>query len=98
MTTSAEGESVVELSDRRQTLRSALKRLPDKQRRCVLLRIDADLSFREIGQAVGCSTVSARVNYHHALRALRNALSEGVSERATGTAVAGLDRRTPYET
>ena len=76
LATPAKGEAQLERQSRREAMRAAIDRLPEKQRRCVLLRIDADLSFQAIGRAVGCSTVSARVNYHHALRALRKMLCE----------------------
>jgi RNA polymerase sigma-70 factor (ECF subfamily) len=71
----AVSHDVVSQRQESQALREALSRLPDKQRRCVLLRIDAELSFKEIGEAVGCSEVSARVNFHHGLKSLREALA-----------------------
>ena len=48
--------------------------LPDKQRLSVTLRIDDDLSFREIGEIIGSSEGAARVNYHHGIRRLRELL------------------------
>ena len=57
-------------------MRGALAELPDKQRRCVLLRIDAELSFREIGAAVGCSEGSVKTHYSRAVHTLRDALGE----------------------
>jgi RNA polymerase sigma-70 factor (ECF subfamily) len=71
----AEGEARLQRKAERDAMRCAIAELPDKQRRCLLLRIDGDLSFREIGEAVGCSEGSARVNYHHGLRALRESLN-----------------------
>ncbi len=55
-------------------IREAVHRLPDKQRLSVTLRIDDDLSFREIGEIIGSSEGSARVNYHHGIRRLRELL------------------------
>lgn len=49
--------------------------LPEKQRGAVTLRIYEGLSFREIGEIIGCSEVAARVNYHHGIQKLREALS-----------------------
>lgn len=51
-----------------------LSRLPEKQRGAVTLRIYEGLSFREIGEIIGCSEGSARVNYHHGIQKLREAL------------------------
>ena len=54
----------------------ALAKLPDKQRLCVTLRIQEDLSFAEIGEIVGCSEGAARVNYHYGVQRLREVLGD----------------------
>ena len=38
------------------------------------------LSYEEIGGIVGCSAVSAKVNYHHAVKKLRGMLAGGSEE------------------
>ncbi len=48
-----------------------LGRLPPKQRAAVALRVYEGLSFREIGQVLGCREGAARVNYHHGIKKLR---------------------------
>ena len=55
-------------------VRGAVDELPQKQRLSVTLRIDDGLSFREIGEIIGSSEGSARVNYHHGIRRLRELL------------------------
>jgi RNA polymerase sigma-70 factor, ECF subfamily len=55
----------------RLTLRKLVARLPEKQRATVLLRVCDDLSFREIGELVGSSEASAKVNFFHAVKKLR---------------------------
>ena len=55
-------------------VRVAVGELPHKQRLSVTLRIDDGLSFREIGEIIGSSEGSARVNYHHGIRRLRELL------------------------
>ncbi len=55
-------------------VRKAVDQLPEKQRLSVTLRIDDDLSFREIGEIIDSSEGSARVNYHHGIRRLRELL------------------------
>lgn len=70
----APGDDALKIIDdrqRRAQLRQALSSLPDKQRECVTLRIDSELGFREIGEIVGCSEGSARVNFHHGMKRLR---------------------------
>ena len=52
-----------------------LAELPEKQRGAVSLRIYEGLSFKEIGEIIGCSEGSARVNYHHGIQKLREALT-----------------------
>ena len=52
-----------------------LATLPEKQRGAVTLRIYEGLSFKEIGEIIGCSEGSARVNYHHGIQKLREALT-----------------------
>lgn len=39
------------------------------------LRVFEGLSFKEIGEIIGCSEGSARVNYHHGIQKLREALT-----------------------
>lgn len=54
---------------------SALADLPEKQRGAVSLRIYEGLSFKEIGEIIGCSEGSARVNFHHGIQKLRETLT-----------------------
>lgn len=61
----------------RLTLGKLVARLPEKQRLAVLLRVCDDLSFREIGDIVGSSEASAKVNFFHAVRKLRGWLAPG---------------------
>ncbi len=55
-------------------VRAVLADLPEKQRLSVSLRIFEGLSFREIGEAIDSTEGSARVNYHHGIRRLRELL------------------------
>ncbi len=75
LSVSPDHERDIDRAAQRAAMRKALEKLPGKQKQCVMLRIDAELSFREIGDVVGCSEASARVNFHHGLKALRQALS-----------------------
>jgi RNA polymerase sigma-70 factor (ECF subfamily) len=56
-------------------VREVLQQLPKKRREAALLRLDAGLSYREIGDALGSSEGSARVLVHMALKELRQRLS-----------------------
>ena len=55
-------------------VRAVLADLPEKQKLSVSLRIFDGLSFREIGEIVDSTEGSARVNYHHGIRRLRELL------------------------
>jgi RNA polymerase sigma-70 factor, ECF subfamily len=53
-------------------LRRIADHLPTKQRMTVELRIYEDMSFREIAETMGTSVGAAKVNFHYAIRSLRN--------------------------
>ena len=55
-------------------VRAVLADLPEKQKLSVSLRIFDGLSFREIGEIIDSTEGSARVNYHHGIRRLRELL------------------------
>ena len=55
-------------------VRAVLADLPEKQKLSVSLRIFEGLSFREIGEIIDSTEGSARVNYHHGVRRLRELL------------------------
>lgn len=68
-------------ADRRRELQGALEQLGGRQRAVFLLRMFAELSFREIGAAVGCNEATARVHFHRARAAMQNLLSSDPSRR-----------------
>ena len=51
-----------------------LDKLPPKQRLVVELRVFHDLSFKEVAAIVDSSEDSAKQNYHHGVKALRDTL------------------------
>src|SRR5512144_1696426 len=56
-------------------LRLAVVSLPRRQREDLTLRIDAELPFAEIADALGITENAAKVTFHHATRRLRAALT-----------------------
>ena len=58
----------------RKELWDGISRLPKKQRTVVMLRISDSLSYKEISDITGISEDSARVNYHHAIKKLKEIL------------------------
>ncbi len=72
-------DGAIDRERRARRMRLAVLQLPRRQREVVTLRIDADLSFAEIGDAIGITENNAKVHFHHAARRLRELLagSEG---------------------
>jgi RNA polymerase sigma-70 factor (ECF subfamily) len=64
--------------DRRQ-LRAAIALLPPKQRLVLELRVFEELPFREVAAIADCSENAAKVNFHLAVKRLREHLSGGRS-------------------
>jgi RNA polymerase sigma-70 factor, ECF subfamily len=63
--------------DRGFALRGAVAKLPPKQRLVLELRVFDDLSFREVAELAECSENTAKVNFHYALKRLRELMAEG---------------------
>ena len=55
-------------------LAMAMERLPNEQREVLVMKIWNELSFAEIGQALGISQNTAASRYRYALRALKKDL------------------------
>ena len=52
----------------------AIERLPPKQKMVLLLRVDQDLSYEEIGKALNMRANSAKVNFHYALEKVKGGI------------------------
>jgi RNA polymerase sigma-70 factor (ECF subfamily) len=57
-------------------VRDALATMPRKRREVALLRLDGNMSYAEIAQAVGTTEGSARVLVHLALKELRETIGD----------------------
>jgi RNA polymerase sigma-70 factor (ECF subfamily) len=55
-------------------LRAAIAQLPPKQRMVLELRVFDDLSFKEVAELADCSENTAKVNFHYAVKKLRDIL------------------------
>lgn len=56
-------------------LRAAIDKLPPKQRMVLELRIYDELPFRDVAALADCSENAAKVNFHHAVKRLRELLA-----------------------
>ena len=57
-------------------LRAAIAQLPTKQKMVLELRVFDDLSFKEVAELAACSENTAKVNFHYAVKKLRELLGE----------------------
>ncbi len=91
-------DSAAKALDRHQQralLRQALQELPPRQREVVTLRIDAELSFRDIGETVGTTEATARVNFHHGMKRLRDMMRAQGETHPESPGTTSRNRRTP---
>jgi len=66
-------------------VREALLAMPEKRREAALLRLDAGLSYREIGEALDSTEGSARVLVFKALGQLREGLADLLGDETDST-------------
>lgn len=62
-------------------LRAAIAQLPPKQKLVLELRVFDDLSFKEVAELADCSENTAKVNFHYAVKRLRDILGGDEHER-----------------
>ena len=60
----------------KEELWNEIYKLPNKQRRIMILRITDSLSYSEISKITGMSEGTAKVNFHHGLKKLKEVLSD----------------------
>lgn len=64
--------------------RRAVLALPRRQREVFTLRVDAELPFAEIAQALGITEGNAKSHFHHAVKRLRDEVRALSTDPATG--------------
>jgi RNA polymerase sigma-70 factor (ECF subfamily) len=69
-----EYDQVNEVEWERKELWASISKLPKKQREVVILRLTNELSFREVSKITGMKEGTAKVNFHHALKKLKENL------------------------
>ena len=80
LTTTATGSHNIEAAQDKDKLRAAVAALPDKQRMVLELRVFDDLSFREVAELAACTENAAKVNFHYAVKRLRQLMAGDGSE------------------
>lgn len=62
--------------EKKDQMRLALERLPERQRIAVLLRVYDGLSCEETARVMGCSTGAVKAHYHFGVKKLKDVLRE----------------------
>lgn len=73
-------EETLLFRERADLLNQALQRLPEEQKTVVLLRLKADLPFKEIAEITNCSLNTVLGRMHYAVRNLRKHIVENSGE------------------
>jgi RNA polymerase sigma-70 factor (ECF subfamily) len=81
-----EAESQMVAAEDAEALRRAVAQLPTKQRMTLELRVYEEMAFKDIAVALETSEGAAKVNFHYAVRRLRDLLGMG---GAAGSGKAG---------
>ncbi|MET0402176.1 MAG: sigma-70 family RNA polymerase sigma factor [Cystobacter sp.] len=79
----ASGESAhetLERAERERAVRTAVLTLPRRQREVLTLRVDAGLGFRDIAGSLGITETNAKVNFHYAVKRLREHMADTPEE------------------
>jgi len=65
-----------ETSITKQEIWNYVSKLPEKQKNVVMMRLNQELAFKEIGLVLNMSEGTAKVNYHHGINKLREWLKD----------------------
>jgi RNA polymerase sigma-70 factor (ECF subfamily) len=79
-----EADVQLEAAELAEALRQAVGLLPTKQRMTLELRIYEELAFKDIAVALNTTEGAAKVNFHYAVRRLRDLLGKASSGRVGG--------------
>jgi len=63
---------------KRGQLREALESLPQRQREVVTLRIYQEMPFKEVAKTLGSNETAVKVNFHHAMKSLKEWMAKKV--------------------
>ena len=75
----ADVQMQLEAAEVSRALRQAVVLLPTKQRMTLELRVYEELSFKDIAQALDTTEGAAKVNFHYAVKRLRDLLGRAPS-------------------
>jgi RNA polymerase sigma-70 factor (ECF subfamily) len=67
---------VLEEVERARRVKAAVLKLPRRQREVLTLRIDGEMPFEDVAQALGITVNNAKVHFHHAVKRLAELLKK----------------------
>jgi RNA polymerase sigma-70 factor (ECF subfamily) len=73
-------QEALERQERERRVQAEVLTLPRRQREVLTLRVDAGLPFRDIAETLGITENNAKVQFHHAVKRLKAAVSGGSEE------------------
>jgi RNA polymerase sigma factor (sigma-70 family) len=73
-------QEAMERLERTRRVQAEVLTLPRRQREVLTLRVDAELPFRDIAKTLGITENNAKVQFHHAVKRLKAAVSGGSEE------------------
>lgn len=76
LTATATGPQRIIAGEDAARLRAAIGELPPKQRMVLELRVFDELSFREVAELADCTENAAKVNFHYAVKRLKEILGD----------------------
>jgi RNA polymerase sigma-70 factor (ECF subfamily) len=66
----------LELARRSEQLRAAIDRLPPKQKQTLTLKVYGELKYEEISEVMRCPVGTAKANFYHAVKRLRELMDD----------------------
>jgi RNA polymerase sigma-70 factor, ECF subfamily len=84
MSRTLEADAQLEAAELAEALRQAVGLLPTKQRMTLELRIYEELAFKDIAVALNTTEGAAKVNFHYAVRRLRDLMGKASAGRVGG--------------
>ncbi len=75
-----EQKEIEEREFQKKQLAQAMERLPTRQKEVVVLRIHHEMPFKEIAVALKSTETAVKVNFHHAMKSLREWVRKQVKD------------------
>jgi len=72
----ADQAAALERAQRSEQLRAAIDRLPPKQKQTLILKVYSELKYEEISEVMRCPVGTAKANFYHAVKRLRELLGD----------------------